>query len=75
MINMCDCCLASNMCEDVVGSCEKAIGYANAIYNKALDDFIRALDQHCGYYQGENKILTRNDVLKIAENIKNYKKI
>lgn len=44
-------------------------------YNKALDDFIRALDQHCGYYHGKNKILTRNDILKIAENIKNYKKI
>lgn len=30
---------------------------------------------HCGYYQGKNKTLTRNDVLKIVENIKNYKKI
>ncbi len=75
MTNKCENCIASNMCEDVEGSCEKAINYANVIYNKALDDFIRALDQHCGYYQGKNKILTRNDVLKIVENIKNYKKI
>lgn len=39
----------------------------NVVYNKALDDFIKSLDQHCGYYQGKNKTITRNDVLKIVE--------
>ena len=43
MINKCDDCNASNMCEDVVGSCEKAISYANAIYNKALDELTSGL--------------------------------
>ena len=45
MINKCDDCNASNMCEDVVGSCEKAISYANAIYNKALDELTSELDE------------------------------
>lgn len=45
MINKCDDCNASNMCEDVVGSCEKAISYANAIYNKALDELTSEIDE------------------------------
>lgn len=45
MINKCDDCNASNMCEDVVGSCEKAISYANAIYSKALDELTSELDE------------------------------
>lgn len=45
MINKCDDCNASNMCEDVAGSCEKSISYANAIYNKALDELTSELDE------------------------------
>lgn len=41
------------------------------IYDKAIDDFIKAVDKHCGYYTGECKNLTRDDLLKIAEDLKN----
>ena len=40
-------------------------------YDKAIDDFIKAADKHCGYYAGECKNLTRDDLLKIAEDLKN----
>ena len=39
-------------------------------YNKAIDDFIKAADKHCGYYAGECKNLTRDDLLKIAKELK-----
>ena len=39
-------------------------------YNKAIDDFIKAADKHCGYYAGECRNLTRDDLLCIANNIK-----
>lgn len=39
-------------------------------YDKAIDDFIRAVDKHCGYYAGECKNLTRDDLLKIAKDLK-----
>lgn len=42
-----------------------------AEYNKAIDDFIKSVDKHCGYYAGECKNLTRDDLLKIAEDLKN----
>ena len=35
-------------------------------YDKAIDDFIKAADKHCGYYAGECKNLTRDDLLGIA---------
>lgn len=41
------------------------------IYDKAIDDFIKAVDKLCGYYVGECKNLTRDDLLKIAEDLKN----
>lgn len=41
------------------------------IYDKAIDDFIKAADKQCGYYAGECKNLTRDDLLKIAEDLKN----
>lgn len=41
------------------------------IYDKAIDDFIKSVDKHCGYYAGECKNLTRDDLLKIAEDLKN----
>lgn len=42
-----------------------------AEYNKAIDDCIKAADKHCGYYAGECKNLTRDGLLKIAEDLKN----
>ena len=39
-------------------------------YDKAIDDFIKAADKHCGYYAGECRNLTRDDLLCIANNIK-----
>lgn len=45
MENRCENCIANNMCEDVVGSCEKAISYANAIYNKSLDELTSELGE------------------------------
>lgn len=41
-----------------------------AEYNKSIDDFIKAADKHCGYYAGECKNLTRDDLLKIAKELK-----
>ena len=40
------------------------------IVNKAIDDFIKAVDKQCGYYAGECKNLTRDDLLKIAKELK-----
>ena len=39
-------------------------------YNKAIDDFIKECDKCCGYYKGKNKIITRDDMLMIAEKLK-----
>ena len=39
-------------------------------YDKAIDDFIKAADKHCGYYAGECRNLTRDDLLCIANNMK-----
>ena len=41
-----------------------------AEYNNAIDDFIKAVDKHCGYYAGECKNLTRDDFLEIAKELK-----
>ena len=43
-------------------------------YNKALDDFIHECDKYCGFYSGKNKSITREDILKIAEQLKEQKK-
>ena len=40
------------------------------IYNKAIDDFIHECDKCCGFYTGNNKNLTREDMLNIAEQLK-----
>ena len=47
--------------------------YAENQYNKAIDDFIHKCDKYCGLYSGGNKILTREDVLKIAEQLRECK--
>ena len=39
-------------------------------YDKAIDDFIKAADKHCGYYAGGCKNLTLDDLLCIANNMK-----
>ena len=41
-----------------------------AIRNEAIDDFIYECDKYCGFYSGKNKSITRKDVLKIAEQLK-----
>ena len=44
-------------------------GYIDG-YNKAIDDFIHECDKHCEFYSGKNKSITREDILKIAEQLK-----
>ena len=44
-------------------------GYVEG-YNKALDDFIHECDKYCGFYSGKNKNIIREDILKIAEQLK-----
>ena len=39
-------------------------------YKKAIDDFIHECDKYCGFYSGKNKSITREDILKIAEQLK-----
>ena len=39
-------------------------------YNKAVDDFVHECDKHCEFYSGKNKNITREDILKIAEQLK-----
>lgn len=39
-------------------------------YNKAIDDFVHECDKCCGFYTGNNKNLTREDMLNIAERLK-----
>lgn len=39
-------------------------------YNMAIDDFIKAVDKRCGYYAGECKNITRDDLLEIAKELK-----
>lgn len=41
-----------------------------AIRNEAVDDFVHECDKYCGFYSGKNKSITREDVLKIAEQLK-----
>ena len=41
-----------------------------AIRNEAIDDFIHECDKHCEFYSGKNKSITREDILKIAEQLK-----
>lgn len=43
-------------------------------YNKAIDDFVHECDKYCGFYIGNNKIITREDILNIAEQLKEMTK-
>ena len=49
MTNICENCIASNMCDAVAEGCEKTISYANTIYNGALDDLRNELKNHYNY--------------------------
>ena len=43
---------------------------AREMYCKGIDDFIHECDKYCEFYSGKNKSLTREDILKIAEQLK-----
>lgn len=45
-------------------------GYIQQGYNKAIIDFIHELDNYCGYCERENKNLTRDGVLEVAEQLR-----
>ena len=51
---------------------EYTIRKGNVQYDKAVDDFVHECDKYCGFYNGENKNITREDILKIAEKLKTY---
>lgn len=67
MINKCENCIASNMCEDVDGSCKKAISYANTIYNRALDDLLNSLSD-CDYVGIEHLVCLAEQLKRGGEN-------
>ena len=47
---------------------------ANEMYCKGIDDFVHKCDKHCGFYTGDNKNLTREDILLIANELKEQNK-
>ena len=49
---------------------EYTIRKSNIQYDKAVDDFVHECDKHCEFYSGKNINLTREDILKIAEQLK-----
>ena len=51
---------------------QEADAIKNALngYDKAIDDVIKAVDKQFGYYAVECKNLTRDDLLKIAKELK-----
>ena len=51
---------------------EYMIRKSNVQYDKAVDDFVHECDKCCGFYNGKNKNITREDILKIAEKLKTY---
>ena len=46
---------------------------ARELYCKGVDDFVHKCDKHCGFYTGDNKNLTREDILFIANELKEQK--
>ena len=46
---------------------------AREMYCKGVDDFVKSCDKHCGFYSGENKNLTREDILFISRELKEQK--
>ena len=47
---------------------------AKEMYCKGIDDFVHKCDKHCGFYTGDNKNLTREDILFIANELKEQNK-
>ena len=56
--------------DSVKDKIEELSKYAESQYNKAIDDFIHECDKHCEFYSGKNKSITREDILKIAKQLK-----
>ena len=52
---------------------EYTIRKSNVQYDKAINDFVHECDKYCGFYNGENKNITREDILRIAEKLKTYR--
>lgn len=46
---------------------------AREMYCKAIDDFVHKCDEHCGFYSGKSKNLTREDILLISRELKEQK--
>lgn len=55
---------------DEYGNIIDLVEWEKHIRETAIDDFIKAADKHCGYYAGECRNLTRDDLLCIANNMK-----
>ena len=53
-----------------VEECKNSVLDIQKAYNKAIDDFVHECDKHCEFYSGKNKNITREDILKIAEQLK-----
>ena len=53
-----------------VEECKNSVLDIQKAYNKAIDDFIHECDKYCEFYGGKNKNITREDILKIAEQLK-----
>ena len=48
---------------------EYTIRKSNVQYDKAINDFVHECDKCCGFYNDENKNITREDILRIAEKL------
>ena len=57
----------SKLEKDVLFTLDRIRSYER---NKAIDDFVHECDKYCGFYSGKNKNITREDILKIAEQLK-----
>ena len=61
---------SEEVCGNTMIDTYQAQEYVEQAYNKAIDDFIHECDKCCGFYTGNNKNLTREDMLNIAEQLK-----
>ena len=61
---------SEEVCGNTMIDTYQAQEYVEQAYNKAIDDFIHECDKYCGFYSDKNKNITREDMLKIAEQLK-----
>ena len=61
---------SEEVCGNTMIDIYQAQEYVEQAYNKAIDDFIHECDKCCGFYTGNNKNLTREDMLNIAKQLK-----